>query len=155
VGQNTSLARQAATAVFPAARERGGVVNSVSSICKGVLVAVAVLVSTSVWAESKGPLELQHPTAVGDKTLASGNYVVRWEGTGDQIQVKIYRGKNVVASVPARVIQLDSRPGYDSAVVNQGSNGALSLSEIRFGGKKFALRINGEGASSGASGASR
>src|SRR5262249_40055908 len=110
---------------------------------------------TSAWAESKGPLELQHPTAVGDKTLASGKYVVRWEGTGDQVQLKIYKGKNVVASVPARVIQLDSRAGNDSAVVSQGGNGALSLSEIRFGGKKFALRINGESAGSGSSGASR
>jgi hypothetical protein len=125
------------------------------SVCKGVLVAVALLVSTSLWAESKGPLELQHPTAVGEKTLASGNYIVRWEGTGDQVELKIYKGKNVVASVPARVIQLDSRAGDNSAVVNQGSNGALSLSEIRFGGKKFALRINGEGAGSGSSGASR
>ena len=130
-------------------------VKSLSSISKGVLVAVVVLVSTSVWAESKGSLELQHPTSVGDKTLARGNYVVRWEGTGDQVELKIYQGKNVVASVPAHVIQLDSRAGYDSAVVNQGSNGALSLSEIRFGGKKFALRINAEGAGSGSSGASR
>ena len=129
--------------------------KSVSSISKIVLVTVAVLVSTSVWAESKGPLELQHQTTVGDKTLASGNYVVRWEGTGDQVELKIYKGKNVVASVPARVIQLNSRTGYDSALVNQGSNGEFSLSEIRFGGKKFALRINGEGAGSGSSGASR
>ena len=129
--------------------------KSVSSISKGVLVAVAVLVSTSVWAESKGPLELQHPTAVGNKTLASGNYVVRWEGTADQVELKVYKGKSEVASVPAHVIQLDSRAGYDSALVNKDSNGALSLSEIRFSGKKFALRINGEGASSGSSGASR
>jgi hypothetical protein len=130
-------------------------VKSVSSISKGVLVAVAVLVSTSVWAESKGPLELQHPTAVGDKTLASGTYVVRWEGTGDQVELKIYKGKNVVASVPAHVIQLDSRAGYDSALVNKDSSGALSLSEIRFSHKKFALRINGEGAGSGSAGAAR
>jgi hypothetical protein len=130
-------------------------VKSVSSISKGVLVAVAVLLSTSVWAESKGQLELQHPTAVGDKTLASGNYVVRWEGTGDKVELKVYKGKNEVASVLAQVIQLGSRAGYDSALVNKDSNGALSLSEIRFSGKKFALRVNGEGASSGSSGASR
>ena len=129
--------------------------KSVSRILKGVLVAIAVLVSTSVWAESKGGLQLQHPTAVGDKTLASGNYVVRWEGTGNQVELKIYQGKNVVASVPARVIQLNSKSDNDSAVVNKDNNGAHSLSEIRFGGKKFALRINGEGASSSSSGASR
>lgn len=129
--------------------------KSVSSICKGVVVVVAVLVSTSVWAESKGMLELQHPTMVGDKTLATGNYVVRWEGNGNQVELKIYKGKNVVASVPASVIQLDSRAGDNSAVVNQGDNGAVSLSEIRFGGKKFALRLNSEVGSSGSAGTSR
>jgi hypothetical protein len=109
----------------------------------------------NLWAESKGALELQHPTAVAGKTLATGNYVVRWEGKGDQVELKIYQGKNVVASLPARVIQLSSPSGYDSAVINQGSNGTPSLSEIRFGGKKFALRVDNEGGGSGSAGAAR
>jgi hypothetical protein len=108
----------------------------------------------NLWAESKGALELQHPTAVAGKTLATGNYVVRWDGKGDQVELKIYQGKNVVASLPARVIQLSSPSGYNSAVVNS-SSGTPSLSEIRFGGKKFALRVDNEGAGSGSTGAAR
>jgi hypothetical protein len=130
-------------------------VKSVSSICKGILAAAVVLASMSLWAESKGALELQHPTAVAGKTLATGNYVVRWEGTGDQVELKIYSGKNVVASLPARVIQLSSPAGNNSAVINQSSSGTPSLAEIRFGGKKFALRLNNEGSGSGSAGASR
>jgi hypothetical protein len=108
----------------------------------------------SLWAESKGALELQHPTAVAGKTLATGNYVVRWDGKGDQVELKIYQGKNVVASLPARVIQLSSAAGYNSAVVNS-SSGTPSLSEIRFGGKKYALQISNEGSGSGSAGAAR
>lgn len=129
--------------------------KSVSSICKGILAAAVVLASMSLWAESKGALELQRPTAVAGKTLATGNYVVRWEGTGDQVELKIYSGKNVVASLPARVIQLSSPAGYNSAVINQSSSGTPSLAEIRFGGKKYALQISDEGSGSGSTGASR
>ena len=127
----------------------------VSSICKGILVAAVALASMSLWAESKGALELQHPTAVAGKTLATGNYVVRWEGKGDQVELKIYKGKNVVASLPARVIQLSSPAGNNSAVINQSSDGTPSLTEIRFGGKKFALQISNEGGGSGSAGAAR
>jgi hypothetical protein len=130
-------------------------VKSVSSICKGILIAAVVLASMSLWAESKGALQLQHPTAVAGKTLATGNYVVRWDGKGDQVELKIYQGKNVVASLPARVIQLSSPAGYNSAVTNQSSSGTPTLAEIRFGGKKFALQISNEGGGSSSAGAAR
>jgi hypothetical protein len=130
-------------------------VKSVSSICKGVVVAAVILLATATWAESKGSLGLLHPTNVGGKTLATGDYTVRWEGTGDQVQVKIYKGKNEVASSPARVIQLSAAAGSNSAVTSSDSSGSLALSEIRFGGKKFALQLNNAGAGSSSAGASR
>ena len=129
--------------------------KSVTRICKSVFASALVLLAVSAWAESKGSLGLQHPTNVGGKTLATGNYTVRWEGTGDQVQLKIYKGKNEMASLPARVIQLSSAPGYDSAVVNNDGSAIPSLSQIRFGGKKFALQISGEGGGTSSSGASK
>ena len=129
--------------------------KSVNGICKSVFMSALVLLAVSAWAESKGSLGLQHPTAVGGKTLATGNYTVRWEGAGDQVQLKIYKGKNEVASIPAEVIQLTSPAGYDSAVVNSDGSATPSLTEIRFSGKKYALRINGAGGAAGSAGASR
>lgn len=129
--------------------------KSVNTVCKSILVSGIILLAASAWAESKGSLGLQHPTTVGGKTLATGNYTVRWEGTGDQVQLKVYKGKTEMASVPARVIQLSSAPGYDSAVVNSDGSGTPSLSEIRFGGKKYALHLSGEAGGAGASGAAR
>jgi len=129
-------------------------VKSVNVICKNVFAAALVLMAVSVWAESKGSLGLQHPTNVAGKTLATGNYTVRWEGT-DQVQVKIYKGKQEVASIPAQVVQLSSPAGNDSAVVNNDGSGTPSLAEIRFSGKKMALRITTDGGGSSSSGASK
>ena len=88
--------------------------------------------------------------------MASGNYTVRWEGTGDQVDLKIYQGKNVVASTPARIVKVENPATSDSAVVVANSDKTFSLSEIRFGGKKFALAITsdatGAAAGAGASG---
>lgn len=107
--------------------------------------AAVVLLAASAWAANKGPLQLQHPTNVGGKTLQSGNYSVQWTGSGDQVELTVFRGKNAVATTSAHVIQRDSASSYDSALVTQSGDGNFSLTEIRFGGKKMALQISGEG----------
>lgn len=122
------------------------------SSLKHIFLAAVVLVAGSALATSKGSLELQHPTSVAGKQLASGNYIVRWEGTGDQVELKIYQGKNVVLSTPARVVKVENPATTDSAVVVANSDKTFSLSEIRFGGKKFALAIPSD-ATGGAAGA--
>lgn len=125
----------------------------VGSSLKGILLATVVLVAGSALAASKGSLSLQHPTTVGGKQLASGSYTVRWEGTGDQVDLKIYQGKNQVASTPARVAKVDHPSPSNTAVVTANGDSTFSLVEIRFGGKNFALQIaNADGG--GASGAS-
>lgn len=129
--------------------------KSVNTVCKSILVSGIILLAVSAWAESKGSLGLQHPTSVGGKTLATGNYTVRWQGAGDQVQLKIYKGKSEVASLPAHLVQLSATPEYDSAVINNDASGTPSLSQIRFGGKKFALQISGEGGGTSSSGASK
>ena len=126
--------------------------SNFGSSFKGIFLSVMVLVAGSALASSNGPLELQHPTSVAGKQLAKGSYTVRWEGTGDQVDLKIYQGKNVVASTPARVVKVENPATADTAVVVANSDKTFSLSEIRFGGKKFALAITSD-ATGGAAGA--
>jgi hypothetical protein len=150
-GQNASLPGNGRRSRYPSQRERGGVVKAVRTVCNSILIAFLVLATTALWAESKGSLGLNAETNVGGKMLKSGNYTVRWDGTGDQVDLKIYQGKAMVVSIPAHVIQLNTRAPSDSALVN--TDGATrSLSQIRFQGKKYALEINSEadGASSSA-----
>jgi hypothetical protein len=122
---------------------------------KGILLAGVILLAGSALAASKGSLELQHPTSVGGKQLASGSYTVQWDGSGDQVELKIYKGKNAVATVPARVVKVEHPLAHDAAITVANGDGASSLSQIMFGGKQFALEISNDGGSSGASGASR
>lgn len=117
---------------------------------KGMVLAAVVLLAGSALAANKGSLDLQHPTNVAGKQLASGNYMVSWDGTGDQVQLKIYRGKNEVASTPAHMVKVDSPAQTNSAVVSSNSDGSYTLSQIRFGGKKFALEISNDGGGAGA-----
>lgn len=111
---------------------------------KGLLLAL-VLVAGNAWAASKGSLDLQHRTNVGGAQLASGKYTVRWEGTGDQVEVKIYDGRKLVATTQAHVVKVDSRQSNDTALVSNNQDGSVSLSEIRFGGKDYALQISDTG----------
>jgi hypothetical protein len=139
---------------FPSWRERGGLVKAVRTVSHGILIAVVVLVTTAAWAESKGSLGLSAETNVGGKMLPEGVYSLRWEGTGDQIELKIYKGKNMVASVPAHLVQLDAPAASNNALVNT-AGGTRWLSQIRFGGKKYAIEIANQGGGSGSAGASK
>ena len=120
-----------------------------------VFFAALVLLAGTVWAANKGSLELLHPTSVAGTKLASGNYTVQWEGSGDQVELKIYQGKKQVAATSGHIVQLNSASPYSSAIVSTDANGGASLSQIRFAGKKMAIEVSGEGGSAGAAGSAR
>jgi hypothetical protein len=152
------LRAAAATNRFPANRKTGGVVNAAfdgKKTLKSSLLATIVLIAGSALASSKGSLDLQHPTSIAGKQLASGSYTVRWEGTGDQVELKVYQGKEVVVSTSARVVKTDAPQRYDSAVTVKNGDGSLSLAQIRFAGKSYALEISNDGGGSGSAGAAR
>ena len=121
---------------------------------KGLVLGSALLLASSAFAANKGPLQLSSPATVAGKQLAAGDYTVKWDGSGNSVQVEIMKGKNVVATVPAQIVNLDRAPDYDSAVLNTGNNGARNLSQIRFSGKKWALEVGGEGGGASSSGSS-
>ena len=110
-------------------------------ISKGLLLGLALLLATSAFASNKGSLAVTDNCTVAGKQLAKGDYKVSWEGNGPDVQLNIMQGKNVVATVPAHIMELSSSPQNDSAVVSHSSDGTKSLSEIRFAGKKYALAI--------------
>jgi hypothetical protein len=116
----------------------------VSRISKGLLLGLALLLATSAFAANKGSLSVVDPVTIAGKQLAAGQYKVTWDGSGSSVQLNIMQGKNVVATVPARVVELNNAANSDSAVVSSNSDGSKTLSQIRFSGKKFALAIGQE-----------
>jgi hypothetical protein len=80
---------------------------------------------------------------------------VQWEGTGDQVQLKIYQGKKEVASTAARVVTLDKPMQHDATLLRRNDDGTLTVTRINFGKKSYALEISGDGGGSGGAGAAR
>ncbi|HUE53196.1 MAG TPA: hypothetical protein VMO80_12700 [Terriglobales bacterium] len=118
----------------------------VSKISKGLLLGLTLLLATSVFAANKGQLQLNDPLTINGKQLAAGEYRLQWEGAGSSVELSILRGKTVVASVPARLVDLDRPAQADLTIVRMNADGSKALSEIRFGGKKYSLAIGNESA---------
>ena len=117
-----------------------------SKISKGLLLGLALLLATSVFAINKGSLQVSDPVTVNGKQIGAGEYTVKWEGNGPDVELNILHGRNVVATVPARMVDLDRAASRDSAVTVVNPDGHKSLNEIRFSGKKYALAIGAESA---------
>jgi hypothetical protein len=115
----------------------------ISNLPKGLALVVALLLSTGAFASNKGSLQVRTAVMVNGKQLAAGDYAVKWEGNGSEVQVTFMKGKNVVATAPAHLVDLNSSPNGDSAVIKKNDDGSSSLAQIRFGGKKKALALDG------------
>ncbi len=121
---------------------------SVSTISKSLVLGLALLLATSVFAVNKGSLEVNDAVKINGKQLAAGEYTVRWDGAGPNVELNILHGKTVVATVPARMVDLDRSADRDSVLTSVNGDGSKSINQIRFSGKKFALAINAESAKS-------
>jgi hypothetical protein len=131
--------------------------TSTKRISQCILLASTVLLAAGAFAANtnKGSLELQLPAQVAGKQLASGNYEVQWQGSGDQVQLSIMQGKKSLVTTNARVVPMQAAASNNNALINVNPDGSRSVAEIRFRGKKFVLQLNGEGVGAGGSGAGR
>ena len=84
---------------------------------KLAVMGAALLLATSAFAANKGQVTISSPVQVGGKQLSAGQYSVQWDGNGPAVEANIMKGKKVVATVPARLVQLQESPNQDSAVV--------------------------------------
>jgi hypothetical protein len=106
-----------------------------SRISKGLLLGLALLLATSAFAANKGSLKVSDPVTVSGKSLAAGEYTVKWEGNGPNVELNFLQGNKVVATTSARMIDLDRSAYSDSSVVRRNADGSRTLSEIRYAGK--------------------
>ena len=111
-----------------------------NQLAKTVVLGLAVLLAASAFASNKGSLQVREAIEVNGQQLSPGEYQVRWDGTGPNVEVSIMQGKKEVAKTTAKVVALDKAYDYDAAVVDHAS-GKPTVSEVRFAGKKYALAI--------------
>ena len=113
-----------------------------ATVSKSLVLGLGLLLATSAFAATKANLQLQGPTNVNGTKLKAGDYKLEWDGTGN-VEVSIMQGKNVVAKVPAKVVDLPAASPSNAAVTTKGGDGSSTLAGVRFEGKKFALEIGG------------
>jgi hypothetical protein len=112
-----------------------------ATVSKSLVMGLALLVASSAFAGTKASLQLGNPVSVNGTTLKPGEYKLQWEGSGPNVELSIMQGKNVVAKVPAHVVELQTPSVYDAAVTRKNDSGPSSLAGLRFQGKKFALEL--------------
>ncbi|HZQ91108.1 MAG TPA: hypothetical protein VFA60_04895 [Terriglobales bacterium] len=107
---------------------------------KILVFAVVLFTAAGAFAAGKGSVTLTKPTLVGGEQLPAGVYKLQWEGNGPAVELKVLRGNKVVATVPAEVVEHDTAEA-DSAIVVNDTGSGRTLSEVRFGGKKYSLAV--------------
>jgi hypothetical protein len=113
---------------------------ALNRVVKTVVLGLAVLLASSAFASNKSSLMVREAVEVNGQQLAPGNYQLRWDGTGSNVEVSFMLGKKEVAKASAKVVALDKAYDSDSAVVDHAS-GKAAVSELRFAGKKYALAL--------------
>jgi hypothetical protein len=112
-----------------------------ATVSKSLVLGLALLLASSAFAGTKANLQLSNPVTLNGTTLKAGDYKVEWEGSGPNVEVSILKGKNVVAKVPAHVVELQTAAASDAAVTRKNDSGPNTLAGVRFEGKKVALEL--------------
>ena len=107
-----------------------------------MVLGLAVLLATGAFASNKGSLHVQETLQVNGQQLPAGDYQIRWEGTGSNVELSVMQGKKVVTKTPAKLVDLPNASANDATVVDR-SSGSPALSEVRFAGKKYVLSLGG------------
>jgi hypothetical protein len=102
-----------------------------------LLSVLALLSPLSVFARDKNQHSVDIPSTlqVGDTQLKPGNYKVKWDGAGPDVQVTFLRDGKTVATVPA-TLKTNDDVAYDDIVTDSDNK---TLSEIDFHRDKEAL----------------
>lgn len=118
------------------------------------VIAVFCLITTAgLFADSKskdrGNLNLASPVQIGSTQVSPGDYKVEWSGTGDNVQVNILKGKNVVATTEGKLVELSKKAENNSVTTRALDNDTRALVEIKFDNRTESLVFNHEGTTSG------
>ena len=128
--------------------------SSAKRILQAVISVGILLFSASLWAAdtmpsaSRNSIELPFAVNVAGTQLQSGKYRVEWTGTGDQVEVKFYRGSKEVASTHANLVK--DGTSYDNLSYSGGENGTKSLTQMSFGKQKCSLNLENQPAAQSA-----
>ena len=111
------------------------------NLAKGLVLGLAVLLATSAFAATnKGSLRIGEAIEINGQTLPAGEYQVRWEGAGPNVELSFIKNNKAIVKTQAKAVELPQAPDYDSAILDH-TGGKATMSQIQFAGKKTAFAI--------------
>lgn len=113
-----------------------------NTLAKTLVLGLAVLLATGAFASNKGSLHTEQPVVVNGQEIPAGNYTLRWEGAGPDVQLSVMKGKKEIAKTNAKLVELEKASSDDAIVLNNSASGAASVSQFRFAGKKTAIALD-------------
>jgi|SRR5262252_3494755 len=117
---------------------------------KNVVLALALVAATSAFAINKGTLRISEAAQIGGQPVSAGEYQLRWDGAGPNVEVSVLQGRKLVAKVPAQLVEQKQAAANDAAVVDR-TGATPTVKEVRFAGKKYSLALSSDRASMGGS----
>lgn len=108
-----------------------------------VFLGSSLLLAASAFAgpTNKRSIHLAEPITVAGKQLRAGDYKVEWTESADSVQLNFVRGKEVVATLSAKVVSVKNANVRDGYETEHAQDGSLSLKQIFFSGKSYDLQI--------------
>jgi hypothetical protein len=120
--------------------------RTATSVLNGFLVGLALLAASTAFAANRASLSIHEGVSVSvlGTHLPTGEYKVKWEGDGPNVELNILHDGKLVATVPARRIELRQKDPQDSVKITKNSDGIESVVEIHFSGKRYAFAVGDE-----------
>jgi hypothetical protein len=106
------------------------------------VLAVCVMDGSPVFAKDSRMVKLYHSLEVNGTQIAPGEYQVSWEAQGSGTIVTFAKGKKVIATAPARVVDGSQKFSTNRVDFVEDEKGTAKLIEIRFGGTNQSLVFN-------------
>jgi len=104
-----------------------------------VLVLALALTTTAFAASGAATVKLFGAAQVNGKSLAAGEYKVKWETNSPDADVTFLQDKKTVATAHAKVVDRPQAAPDNAVVTRANGDGSATIVEIRFAGKKSVL----------------
>jgi hypothetical protein len=105
-----------------------------------IVAVLASSVSLNAFAKDKNDtrVKFSEKIQIGASELAPGDYKLQWDGNGPDVQVKVVKGKDVVATVPAKLLANKSTQLGDAITIRANGN-VNQLDQVDFAGGRQSL----------------
>ena len=109
----------------------------------GPVIAIFLVAVASGSAKESRTVKVVYSASVGGTVIAPGDYKLQWKSRGPEATVTLMKGKKVVTTAQAEVVDRDAEYDQNAVVYETGSDGSRAIIEMRFADSKRVLVFGG------------